>query len=287
MDKAALPPAGIALVTGASRGIGHAIALGLADAGLDVALMATNAQALLDVKQEVEARGRRAISLPADVTDAAQVRRAVEAAGPVDLLVNAAGVVDAEVPAWQADPDKWWRTVEVNIRGPFVLAQALVPGMLARGGGRIVNLNSGLGARGAGVASGYNVGKTGAMRLGEHLHEAGFAQGLRSFEVAPGVVATDMATGMDMHVGRTQWTPVEYTVNMVVAIASGALDMCSGWFIRVTDDTPQSLQELAASGLSGSDDAGSPAAGSAASPVVSNDPRRRLRVHRASPKDWI
>ncbi|WP_425954210.1 SDR family NAD(P)-dependent oxidoreductase [Xylanimonas sp. McL0601] len=242
-------PARTALVTGASRGIGRAVALGLAAAGLDVAPLARDVARLDDVAAAVRAAGRHAVVLAADVTDADAVRAAVEQAetelGGVDLLVDAAGVIDAEVPAWEADPDEWWRTVEVDVRGPFLLAHALVPRMLARGGGRVVHLASGASSHEMPGSSAYNVAKTALVRLGAHLHDAGHARGLRVFEVAPGSVATDMTASMPMHAGRTEWTPVERTVDVVTAIARGELDACSGWFVRVTADTPTSLRALA------------------------------------------
>ena len=270
-----LAPSRTALVTGASRGIGKAVAEGLAEAGMQVVLVATN-QAKLDavahrITELADATGSEgsAIAIAADVTDSEAVARAVETAkvamGPIDLLINAAGVVDEEVTAWDADPDQWWRTFEVNVRGPFLMARALIPEMLEIGGGRIVDLSSGAASHPMAKASGYNASKTALLRLGEHLALAGGAHGLKVFEVAPGVVQTDMTAGMEMHEGRTEWTPVEKTVEMVLAIARGELDGCSGWFIRVTDDTPSSLAKL-------SQDAGAQIA-------------RRLRVLPASTDD--
>ena len=255
----AVPPARTALVTGASRGIGQAIATGLAEAGLQVALLATNADLLAEVVADIRARLGQASVLPVvtDVSDAAAVSAAtaevLDAFGSVDLLVNAAGVIDAEVPAWESDPEQWWRIFEVNVRGPYLLAHALVPLMLARGGGRIVDLSSGAASHPMATASAYNASKTALLRLGEHLALAGALGGLRVFEVAPGVVQTDMTASMQMHAGRTDWTPVAQTVQMVLAIARGELDACSGWFIRVTDDTPETLAGyVAASAANGS-----------------------------------
>ncbi|WP_313663632.1 SDR family oxidoreductase [Cellulosimicrobium cellulans] len=249
----AVAPARTALVTGASRGIGRAIAVGLAAAGLDVALLARDADRLAGVADEIAALdgsgAGRAVVVTVDVTDAAAVAAAVgeaEAAlGSVDLLVNNAGRVDAEVPLWEADPDEWWAIVETNVRGPFLLARAVVPGMLARGGGRVVDLNSGAGSHDMDGASAYNASKTALLRLGANLHRSGHARGLRTFEVSPGVVQTDMTASMAMHEGRTEWTPVERTVEMVVAIARGELDAFSGAFVRVTHDSPESLRGAA------------------------------------------
>jgi len=254
-EEGVVPPARTALVTGASRGIGRAVALGLARAGLDVALVARDAARLADIAREVRGLGRTAVELPADVTDAAAVASAVRSAeasvadgglGSVDLLVNNAGRIDAEVPLWEADPDEWWSVLETNVRGPFLLARHVVPGMLARGGGRVVDLASGASTHEMAASTAYNASKTALLRLGSGLHEAGHGRGLRVFELSPGTVATEMTAGMPMHAGRTEWTPVERTVEMVVAIARGDLDACSGWYLRVTHDTPESLARLAA-----------------------------------------
>lgn len=252
---AVVAPARTALVTGASRGIGRAVAVGLAAAGLDVALLARDVTRLDGVAAEIRELGRRAPVLAADVTDRAAVEAVVAAAeaqlGGIDLLVNAAGVIDAEVPAWLADPDQWWATMETNVRGPFLLARSLVPQMLARGGGRIIDLASGASSGDMVDTSAYNASKTALARLGANLHLSGYEAGLRVFELSPGTVATDMTASMPMYEGRTEWTPVELTVDMAVALASGELDAYSGCFLRVTYDTPQSLRAAAASGAPG------------------------------------
>lgn len=254
-DVVAAPaPASTALVTGATRGIGRAVALGLADAGLDVALLARDEARLAQVAAEVRARGRTALALPVDVTDSGAVADAVARAeasvadggvGGVDLLVNNAGRIDAEVPLWEADVDEWWSVLETNVRGPFLLARYAVPGMLARGGGRVIDLNSGSGSHDMTYSSAYNLSKTALMRIGHHLHATGHERGLRTLELAPGVVVTDMTSSMAVHAGRTEWTPVERTVDIAVAFARGELDECSGWFVRVSEDTPESLRRLA------------------------------------------
>jgi len=243
-----VPEARTALVTGASRGIGRALAVGLAQAGLDVAVLARDERMLQDTAEEVRAAGVRAVVLGADVTDATAVDAAVERAeaelGSIDLLVNNAGAIDPEVPLWEADPDRWWAVVETNVRGPFLLARAVVPGMLARGGGRIIDINSGSGTRDLPDATAYNVSKTALFRIGGSLHEAGHNQGLRTFELAPGVVQTDMTAGMRAHEGRTEWTAPAEVVALVVAIARAQLDELSGRYLRAGADTPESLRTL-------------------------------------------
>lgn len=245
------PPARTALVTGASRGIGREIALGLARAGLDVALLARDAARLEAVAAEIRSAGGTAVVLTADVSDPAAVRAAVgqaeDALGSIDLLVNNAGAIESEHPLWEADPDEWWSVFETNVRAPFLFSRYAVPGMIARGGGRIVDLASGASSHEMpGGSSAYNASKTALVRMGANLHNDGFRHGIRVFELAPGVVRTDMSTGMTLHEGRTEWTPVERVTDVVNAIATGELDACSGWFLRVTDDTPESLKALAA-----------------------------------------
>ena len=162
----------VAVVTGASRGIGHHIAQALEGAGYAVE------------------RGSRAV---ADVTD----RTAVEAGGrprrparPDRRARNNAGVIDAEVPLEESDPEQWWRTVEVNVLGPYLMTRFVMPHMVAAGRGRVVNLNSGAGTRAGEVASAYNVSKTALARLTGSMHLSGGPHGIRAFDLAPGVVRT-------------------------------------------------------------------------------------------------
>ncbi|GAA1873441.1 SDR family oxidoreductase [Myceligenerans crystallogenes] len=267
-------PARTALVTGASRGIGREIALALGRAGCDVALLARDVSRLAEVAEQLRELGRRVVVVPCDVTSEADVRAAVEQVeaapadgglGSVDLLVNNAGRLEPEAPLWTADPDEWWATFEVNVRGAFLLDRYVVPGMIARGGGRIVDLASGASTHeGPAGHSAYNASKTALVRLGAALHAEGFAQGLRVFEVAPGVVRTEMSTALAIHAHRTEWTPPARVTDLVDAIAAGTLDACSGWLVRATHDTPESLRELAAD--------------AAARNVVPATARRRLRV---------
>ncbi|SDS60835.1 NADP-dependent 3-hydroxy acid dehydrogenase YdfG [Paraoerskovia marina] len=257
-DPGAVPPARTVLVTGATRGIGRAVAEGLAvpDGSSDthaVALLGRDAQRVHETVESVrETTGASVIGVVADVLDraavAAAVARVEEAWGGVDLLVNNAGVIDAEVPLWEADPDEWWHVVETNLRGAFEMSRAVVPGMIARGGGRVVDLASGASTHEMVGSSAYNASKTALVRMGAHLHAAGAPHGLRVFEVSPGSVRTDMTAAMPLHANRTEWTPVEDLVEMVRAIARGELDDWSGAYLRVTHDDPRTLSAAAAAG---------------------------------------
>ncbi|MGZ4561972.1 MAG: SDR family oxidoreductase, partial [Mycobacteriaceae bacterium] len=167
----------------------------------------------------------------------AAVARVLEQFGPVDLLVHAAGLIDAdEVPLWEADPDQWWDVVESHVRGGFLLARAVLPAMVARGSGRIVNLASGAGLRANPEYSAYSVAKSGLMRITEALAGSLMGTGVAVFDLAPGVVDTEMTRSMAMWRGKTDWTDPGLVVSWVLAIARGQLDQWSGRFLHAAAD---------------------------------------------------
>jgi NAD(P)-dependent dehydrogenase (short-subunit alcohol dehydrogenase family) len=134
-------------VTGGGDGLGRAFALALAKAGARVAVTRRRAEPLAETAELVE-RGRgRALAFPGDVSAPDAVTRVVSTAesqlGPIDILVNNAGVVGPLGYDWQADPEAWWRTFEVNVLGSFRCAREVLAGMVARRRGRIVNVSSG------------------------------------------------------------------------------------------------------------------------------------------------
>ncbi len=247
------PPSTTALVTGASSGIGRAIAVGLARAGLAVALLGRDQGRLDEVAEEVRATGARCVTATAETTDlgslAAAVAAVTAALGPIDLLVDSAGVIEPEeVPVWEADPEHWRHVIEVDLIGAFHAVRAVVPAMVERGAGRVVQLNSGAGTKAAPVNSAYNAAKTGLWRIGGALHLAGHEKGIRVFELAPGVVRTPMTRSMAHHAGRTEWTDPADVVALVVAMAHGDLDAWSGRMVRAGADTPRSLAAREAAG---------------------------------------
>lgn len=244
-----------AIVTGASRGIGRSVALALAAAGSPVGLVARDAEKLRAVAAEIIAAGGRAVFSAVDVTDSEATRIALAALAeemvalgtPVGLLVNAAGRIDREVALWEADPAEWRAIIETNLIGSFNVSRAVIPRMLEAVSAdsarhcRVVELASGAGAKDWAKASAYTSSKAGLIRVAGHLHEAGHALGLRAFAIAPGTVRTDMTGSMELHRGRTEFTPVELTTNLVLAIHRGELDAWSGKYLRVTHDSPESL----------------------------------------------
>jgi NAD(P)-dependent dehydrogenase (short-subunit alcohol dehydrogenase family) len=244
-------PATTALVTGANRGLGRRIARTLAEAGLAVGLLGRSAAGLNAVAAEIIGAGGRAAVGLADVRRFAEVEAAVReiesALGGVDLLVNNAGVIEsAELPVWKADPGEWWDVVESDLRGPFHLVRAVVPGMIDRCAGRVIGLNSNAGAMDRVIYSAYCAAKAGMFRITGNLHLAGHERGVRAFEISPGTVRTDMTASMELHRERTDWTPPEATLELVTAVARGELDAWSGCFLRAAVDTPESLRQALA-----------------------------------------
>ncbi|WNB86263.1 SDR family NAD(P)-dependent oxidoreductase [Cellulomonas sp. ATA003] len=240
----------VALVTGAGRGIGRELAVGLADAGYAVGLVARSRGPLEEVAARCAQSGVRTAVATADLAVPDDARRAVaeiEAAlGAPGLVVNNAGVIEQrEVPFGEDDPDDVWRVIETNVRGPLLVTHATLPGMIARGGGRVVNINSGSGHRVAGSYTGYGISKGALARFTALLDHQYRDAGVRTLDLAPGVVVTDMTQGMPVHDDRTDWTDPADVVALLLGFAEGRLDALSGRFVRAGTDTVESLLEHA------------------------------------------
>lgn len=240
-----------ALVTGAGRGIGRHLALALAREGYALGLVARTRERLEEVADEARALGAPVTVAVADLVDATEVADAVArveaglaSQGGIGLLVNNAGVIErAEVPFAQDDVEDVWRVVETNVRGPLLVTHAVLPGMLARGGGRVLNMNSGSGHRALTSYTGYAISKGALARFTTQLHAQYADAGLRVLDLAPGVVATDMTAAMPVHDDRTEWTSPQVVADLVLGFAAGELDDLSGRFVRAGVDTVASLQE--------------------------------------------
>ncbi len=170
-----------ALVTGAMSGLGAAAAARLAADGARVLT--------LDLADGAD--------LVADVTDAAAVRAAAEAAGPVDILVNSAGIVGPNAPLWEIPLDGWERTLAVNVTGTFLTCQAFVPGMRERGWGRIVNIASMAGKDGNPNMSPYSASKAAVIALTKSLGKELATSGVLVNAIAPAVIETPMNADTD------------------------------------------------------------------------------------------
>ncbi|MFI5896343.1 SDR family NAD(P)-dependent oxidoreductase [Actinoplanes sp. NPDC051513] len=165
-----------AVVTGGMSGIGAATAARLRADGVTVLT--------LDISPEAD--------LVADVTDSGAVRAIAAAAGEVDVLVNSAGIVGPNAPLWEVPADGWERTFAVNVRGTFNTCQAFVPGMIARGWGRIVNIASIAGKDGNPNMSPYSASKAAVIALTKSLGKELATTGVLANAVAPAVIETPM-----------------------------------------------------------------------------------------------
>lgn len=231
----------LALVTGGGRGIGAAVARGLAEAGMAVGVIGRDRSALEAVVASVGELGRPAAAAVADVTDPAGLVAAVDTVvaelGPLDLVVANAGVSEAApVAPWLADPDEWWHVVEVNVRGVLNTARAVLPGMVARGSGRLLVVGSGSAQYRLGDYSAYGVSKAAASRLTDELAGWLTGAGVTVIEASPGAVRLGMATRMWPAEKVAGFGRIEPFVELVLAFAAGRLDGLHGRFVHAQRD---------------------------------------------------
>jgi NAD(P)-dependent dehydrogenase (short-subunit alcohol dehydrogenase family) len=248
----------VAIVTGGGRGIGRAIARALASAGSAVAVTARSQDELDQTAALIAEEGGRALAVVADITDRFSVEWMVAETerrfGAIDLLVNNAGVAGPIGPLWENDPDDWRRSVEVNLDGTFLCCRAVLPGMIARRRGRIINLTSGIGNRPHPYLSAYNVAKTAVTRLSETLAEEAKPHGVLVFVMTPGLVQTGMPEQIGNSESGQRWLP-DFAANVAaqaqppdraaqlcLAIASGRADALAGRYINVRDNLDQLIQ---------------------------------------------
>lgn len=241
----------VAVVTGGGRGIGRAIALELARAGALTAFLARSQSELDKTVQIIEHAGGRAQAFATDVADASTVRtvmRNVERSlGPVDVLVNNAATGGPIGPFWENDTDQWWQALEVNLRGPALCSRAVLPGMVARHHGRIVNIASS--AIPIPYFSSYATGKTALIRFTETAAAELAPHGVQMFALAPGTVRTAMSEYSLNSPEGQRWLPwfrgifeqgldisAERPARLVVELASGRADKLSGRILSMSDD---------------------------------------------------
>lgn len=235
----------VAVVTGAGRGIGRAIALAQAKEGAKVALLARSEHEIEAVAQEIAAAGGTARAFVVDVVDLASVTRAFAAIerdlGSVGLLTNNAAAFAAIGPIWAVDPDAWWRDVETNIRGTFNCCRAALPSMMARKRGRIINMTGGGTATSFPNGSGYATSKAGVLRFTECVLDTLAGSGVRVFAMDPGLVRTAMTEyQLTSEAGRAYLPEIErlfaegidvpptLAALLTVEIGSGRFDKLAG-----------------------------------------------------------
>ena len=204
----------VAIVTGASSGLGVAFAEGLADAGADIAICARRAEKLEETRSKVEATGRRCIAVPADVAKPEDCQRVVDETvaqlGRVDVLINNAGIGTA-VPATREQPDDFRRVIDINLNGSYWMAQAC--GRAMKDGGSIVNIGSVLGSTTAGLPqAAYGASKAAIIGLTRDLAQQWTGRkGIRVNALAPGFFESEM----------TDQYPENYLDMMMVRVPAG------------------------------------------------------------------
>jgi NAD(P)-dependent dehydrogenase (short-subunit alcohol dehydrogenase family) len=247
-----------ALVTGAGRGFGKAIALRLAAEGAAVALVSRSQAQLEAVASEIEAAGGRAAVAPADVTDRAAVAAAVTTAqsrlGPISLLVNNAGVPGPFGPLWLADPDRWWAAQAVHIRAPVLFMHEVLPGMVERRSGRVIIVSALAARMAAAFMSAYCTGKIAQSRIVEEVALETREHGLSIFAIDPGFVFTGIAEETMNDRDAQRWLPnmverlkaasqsegadgdLARCAQRCVDLASGRYDGLTGRYMELADD---------------------------------------------------
>ena len=229
----------VGVVTGAGRGIGREIALALGAEGMSLLLLSRTGEEVRAVADEVmQQHGVHCLPAAIDVSDAAAVARVVLHAeqhlGTVDLLVNNAAVIErAEVPFWECDLDEMWEVVETNLRGPLVMTHALLPAMIQRGRGHVVNVASrARAATQTGTYTGYAISKRAVSVFTECLAAPLTGSGVVVVDVLPGLVRTPMTESMPVWNDITDWDSAAATASTVVDIARGRYDDRSGTILN-------------------------------------------------------
>ncbi|MGI4876602.1 MAG: SDR family NAD(P)-dependent oxidoreductase [Janthinobacterium lividum] len=248
----------VALVTGAGRGFGKAIAVRLAAEGAAVAVMSRSRDQLDAVVSIIEAAGGRAIAVTGDVASPADVDRAVgevEARlGPVTLLVNNAGVAGPYGPIWEVDVEAWWAAQAVHVRAPMLFLHRVLPGMVARDRGRVIVVSAVASRRVAPYLSAYCTGKIAQNRIVAEAAAELAATSVKVFAIDPGFVFTALANDTMTSPDARKWLPamvgrleemaagdggdadLARCAQRCVDLASGRFDALTGTYMELTDD---------------------------------------------------
>lgn len=196
-----------ALITGAGKGIGRAMAIALAEEGVNVGLMARTEADLLRLAEELKPLNVKVAIAVADVSSIDAVNTAVEKIkvelGVIDILINNAGV-GAFAPFMDLEPAKWEEIVKINLFGTYYVTRAVLPEMIERKTGDIVNISSTAGQRGAAVTSAYSASKFGVIGLSESLMQEVRKYNIRVSTLTPSTIATDMAKDLNLTDGNPE-----------------------------------------------------------------------------------
>ena len=245
----------VAVVTGASRGIGAATARVLAELGAKVVLTARTAEAIEAVAAEIVDTGGEALAHPADVTRFADVEAVVAVAterfGRLDILVNNAGAIEPIARLADSDPAAWATAFDVNAKGVYHGLRAAIPAMLTSGGGVVVNISSGAAVNALEGWSHYCAGKAAALMLTRAAHKEYGEAGIRVVGLSPGTVATDMQVAIKRSglnpVSRLDWSdhiPPEWAARAVAWLCTEAGAGFDGGDMSLRDEANRRLVGL-------------------------------------------
>lgn len=235
----------IAIVTGAGRGLGKGIALGLAKAGANVALV-THRTPAEDVKQEIEQLGRKAIVIQADVSDRKQLEKIVsetiDGFGRLDILVNNAGII-RRTPVAEHPYEDWQAVIDTNLNSVFVLSQLAGQKMIEQGSGKIINIASMLSFQGGINVPGYTASKHGVAGLTKAMANEWASKGVQVNAIAPGYMSTDNTEALRNDETRNRqileripagrWGRPEDLAGAAIFLASSAADYVTGHVLCV------------------------------------------------------
>lgn len=186
----------VAIVTGASKGIGAATAKRMAELGVKVVLTARSQEALSELANDINTSGGEALAVACDVSDYNQVNSMIAQTimkfGKIDIVVNNAGLIEPIGHITDITPDDWGKVMDVNVKGIFNMLHAALPGMVARGEGTIINISSGAATSALEGWSHYCASKAAALMLTKATHTEYAGKGIRAVGLSPGTVATDM-----------------------------------------------------------------------------------------------
>jgi len=237
----------VALVTGASRGLGEGAARALAAAGAAVMVAARDGASAGIVARDIAATGVRALARSCDVSDYAAIQKVAAetkaSLGSIDILINNAGVIDPIAEVANSDPAAWAQNISINLIGAYHVVRAVLPDMLANGGGSIVNVSSGAAYRPLEGWSAYCAGKAGLAMLTRSIELETAEKGIRIFGFSPGTIDTDMqakirASGMNMisRIPRGDLSPVEHAVRGLMYLCTSASDDLNGQDASMRDE---------------------------------------------------
>jgi len=181
----------IALVTGAGRGIGRAIALALAKSGCQVVLTARSVEQLVAVQEEIRAAQGKSVAIQADLTRDDDLESLIQSCGSIDFLINNAGW-GKRAPVVRAKVEDWDQTLRLNLRAPMILAQKLLPAMIEKGAGAVINIGSVSGKTGEANGAAYSASKFGLIGFTQSLYEEVREHGIKVAVILPGFVDTPM-----------------------------------------------------------------------------------------------